>query len=88
MQTTPNYTLIIQAADQEGTGLATTATAIVEVTDANDNPPIFDPTRVPEPAPTNRCPPPVTTTRVPPPRGAWDNMGDHLCPLSCSMRGR
>ncbi|KAK2545613.1 B-cadherin-like protein [Columba livia] len=44
-ETTPNYTLIIQAADQEGTGLATTATAIVEVTDANDNPPIFDPTR-------------------------------------------
>ncbi|NWX03376.1 CADH1 protein, partial [Caloenas nicobarica] len=44
-ETTPNYTLIIQAADQEGTGLATTATAIVEVTDANDNPPIFNPTR-------------------------------------------
>ncbi|XP_054245474.1 cadherin-1-like [Indicator indicator] len=43
-ETTPNYTLIIQAADQEGTGLTTTATAIVEVTDANDNPPIFDPT--------------------------------------------
>ncbi|NXX40729.1 CADH1 protein, partial [Tricholaema leucomelas] len=43
-ETTPNYTLIIQAADQEGTGLTTSATAIVEVTDANDNPPIFDPT--------------------------------------------
>ncbi|NXI36597.1 CADH1 protein, partial [Galbula dea] len=43
-ETTPNYTLIIQAADQEGTGLTNTATAIVEVTDANDNPPIFDPT--------------------------------------------
>ncbi|KAM6063911.1 LOW QUALITY PROTEIN: cadherin-1-like [Theristicus caerulescens] len=43
-ETTPNYTLIIQAADQEGNGLTNTATAIVEVTDANDNPPIFDPT--------------------------------------------
>ncbi|NXV75730.1 CADH1 protein, partial [Atlantisia rogersi] len=42
-QTTPNYTLIIQAADLEGAGLTTTATAIVEVTDANDNPPVFDP---------------------------------------------
>ncbi|NXT41627.1 CADH1 protein, partial [Pelecanoides urinatrix] len=42
-ETTPNYTLIIQAADQEGVGLTNTATAIVEVTDANDNPPIFDP---------------------------------------------
>ncbi|NXF53169.1 CADH1 protein, partial [Oceanites oceanicus] len=43
-ETTPNYTLIIQAADQEGAGLTNTATAIVEVTDANDNPPVFDPT--------------------------------------------
>lgn len=57
MQTTPNYTLIIQAADQEGSGLTNTATAIVEVTDANDNPPVFDPTQVPEPAPTSHCPP-------------------------------
>ncbi|XP_049660297.1 cadherin-1-like [Accipiter gentilis] len=44
-ETTPNYTLIIQAADQEGSGLTNTATAIVEVTDANDNPPVFDPTQ-------------------------------------------
>ncbi|KAM6380605.1 cadherin-1-like [Pluvialis apricaria] len=43
-ETTPNYTLIIQAADQEGIGLTNTATAIVEVTDANDNPPVFNPT--------------------------------------------
>ncbi|XP_062355797.1 cadherin-1 [Cinclus cinclus] len=43
-ETTPNYTLIIQAADQEGMGLTNTATAIIKVTDANDNPPVFDPT--------------------------------------------
>ncbi|NWY05402.1 CADH1 protein, partial [Nothoprocta ornata] len=42
-ESTPNYTLIIQAADQEGKGLTNTATAIIEVTDANDNTPIFDP---------------------------------------------
>ncbi|NWS74232.1 CADH1 protein, partial [Crotophaga sulcirostris] len=47
-ETTPNYTLIIQAADQEGTGLTNTATAIIQVTDANDNPPIFNPTEYEE----------------------------------------
>ena len=36
MQTTPNYTLIVQATDQEGKGLSNTATAIIEVTDANN----------------------------------------------------
>lgn len=51
MQTTPNYTLIVQATDQEGTGLSTTATAVIEVTDANDNIPIFDPTMVPSSPP-------------------------------------
>ncbi|XP_035422149.1 cadherin-1 [Cygnus atratus] len=42
-ETTPNYTLIVQATDQEGKGLSTTATAVIEVTDANDNIPVFDP---------------------------------------------
>ncbi|XP_021263954.1 cadherin-1-like isoform X1 [Numida meleagris] len=35
-ETTPNYTLIVQATDQEGKGLSSTATAIIEVTDANN----------------------------------------------------
>nr|XP_047931110.1 cadherin-1-like [Anser cygnoides] len=43
-EATPNYTLIVQATDQEGRGLSTTATAVIEVTDANDNIPVFDPT--------------------------------------------
>ncbi|KAM9183016.1 cadherin-1-like [Mergus octosetaceus] len=43
-ETTPNYTLIVRATDQEGKGLSTTATAVIEVTDANDNVPVFDPT--------------------------------------------
>uniref|UniRef100_A0A8C3BVA1 Cadherin 1 n=1 Tax=Cairina moschata TaxID=8855 RepID=A0A8C3BVA1_CAIMO len=43
-ETTPNYTLIVRATDQEGKGLSTTATAVIEVTDANDNIPVFDPT--------------------------------------------
>ncbi|POI25920.1 hypothetical protein CIB84_010330, partial [Bambusicola thoracicus] len=35
-ETTPNYTLIVQATDQEGKGLSNTATAIIEVTDAKN----------------------------------------------------
>lgn len=88
LQTTPNYTLIIQAADQEGNGLTNTATAIVEVTDANDNPPVFNPTMVPEPPPARRRPPRAIMARVPLPRGAWDRVGDCPRPISCSTRGR
>ncbi|XP_053304542.1 cadherin-1-like isoform X2 [Spea bombifrons] len=40
----PKYTLIVKATDQEGEGLSTTATAVITVTDTNDNPPVFDPT--------------------------------------------
>lgn len=39
----PQYTLIVTATDQEGKGFVTSATAVITVTDTNDNPPIFDP---------------------------------------------
>uniref|UniRef100_A0A8C5QZ91 Cadherin 1 n=1 Tax=Leptobrachium leishanense TaxID=445787 RepID=A0A8C5QZ91_9ANUR len=39
----PKYTLTVQAADMNGTGLITSATAIIEITDANDNAPEFNP---------------------------------------------
>ncbi|XP_065423478.1 B-cadherin-like isoform X4 [Chrysemys picta bellii] len=42
-ETTPNYTLIVQAADSNGDGFTTSATAMIEVTDTNDNAPVFDP---------------------------------------------
>ncbi|XP_075433329.1 cadherin-1-like [Ascaphus truei] len=42
-ETTPQYTVYIKAADQMGAGLVTTGTAVITVTDMNDNPPIFDP---------------------------------------------
>ncbi|XP_010610627.1 cadherin-3 isoform X2 [Fukomys damarensis] len=38
----PEYTLTIQAADMDGEGSTTTAVAIVEILDANDNAPVFD----------------------------------------------
>ncbi|XP_065755135.1 cadherin-1 isoform X2 [Phocoena phocoena] len=40
----PMYTLVVQAADLQGEGLSTTATAVITVNDTNDNPPIFNPT--------------------------------------------
>ncbi|XP_045674560.1 cadherin-3 isoform X2 [Phyllostomus hastatus] len=48
----PKYTLTVQATDMDGNGSTTTAVAIVEILDANDNAPVFDPqkyeARVPE----------------------------------------
>ncbi|XP_015262177.1 PREDICTED: B-cadherin-like [Gekko japonicus] len=40
----PEYTLTLQAADMQGQGLTTTATAVIIVSDSNYDPPIFDPT--------------------------------------------
>ncbi|XP_078527252.1 blastomere cadherin-like isoform X4 [Lissotriton helveticus] len=37
------YTLTVQAADMEGEGLTTTATAEIEIKDINDHAPMFDP---------------------------------------------
>uniref|UniRef100_A0AAA9T300 Cadherin 3 n=1 Tax=Bos taurus TaxID=9913 RepID=A0AAA9T300_BOVIN len=39
----PEYTLTIHATDMDGDGSSTTAMAIVEILDANDNAPVFDP---------------------------------------------
>ncbi|KAB0395285.1 hypothetical protein E2I00_005661 [Balaenoptera physalus] len=48
----PEYTLTIQATDMNGDGSSTTAMAVVEILDANDNAPVFEPqkyeARVPE----------------------------------------
>ncbi|XP_044519092.1 cadherin-3 [Gracilinanus agilis] len=48
------YTLTIQAADMEGEGLSTTASAVVEIADANDNAPIFDPQKYTAEVPENK----------------------------------
>lgn len=46
LQKVPEYTLTIQATDMDGNGSTTTAVAIVEILDANDNAPMFDPQKV------------------------------------------
>ncbi|EMP41928.1 B-cadherin, partial [Chelonia mydas] len=51
---TPNYTLIVQAADLKGEGYTTTATAMIEVTDTNDNAPVFDPLTYQATVPENK----------------------------------
>lgn len=43
LQRIPQYTLFLQATDMLGEGLSTTGKAVITITDANDNQPIFDP---------------------------------------------
>uniref|UniRef100_A0A2R9AKB2 Cadherin-1 n=1 Tax=Pan paniscus TaxID=9597 RepID=A0A2R9AKB2_PANPA len=60
----PTYTLVVQAADLQGEGLSTTATAVITVTDTNDNPPIFNPTTYKGQVPENEANVIITTLKV------------------------
>ncbi|XP_069312740.1 cadherin-1 isoform X3 [Eulemur rufifrons] len=63
-ETFPRYTLVVQAADLQGDGLSTTATAVITVTDINDNPPIFNPTTYTGQVPENEANVIITTLKV------------------------
>uniref|UniRef100_A0A2K5INX4 Cadherin domain-containing protein n=1 Tax=Colobus angolensis palliatus TaxID=336983 RepID=A0A2K5INX4_COLAP len=52
-QKVPEYTLTIQATDMDGDGSTTTAVAVVEILDANDNAPVFDPQKYESHVPEN-----------------------------------
>lgn len=57
LQKVQQYTVIIQATDMEGNlnyGLSNTATAIITVTDVNDNPPEFTASTVSAPSPRSQ----------------------------------
>uniref|UniRef100_A0A2K6DE37 Cadherin-1 n=1 Tax=Macaca nemestrina TaxID=9545 RepID=A0A2K6DE37_MACNE len=60
----PMYTLVVQAADLQGEGLSTTATAVITVTDTNDNPPVFNPTTYKGQVPENQANFVITTLKV------------------------
>uniref|UniRef100_A0A9L0RQE9 Cadherin 3 n=1 Tax=Equus caballus TaxID=9796 RepID=A0A9L0RQE9_HORSE len=49
----PEYTLTIQATDMDGDGSTTTAVAVVEILDANDNAPVFHPQKYEAHVPEN-----------------------------------
>ncbi|KAI5762677.1 CDH1 [Gulo gulo luscus] len=51
----PMYTLVVEAADLQGEGLSTTATALITVTDINDNAPVFQPTTYQGQVPENKA---------------------------------
>uniref|UniRef100_A0A8C5VZT1 Cadherin-1 n=1 Tax=Microcebus murinus TaxID=30608 RepID=A0A8C5VZT1_MICMU len=63
-ETFPTYTLMVQAADLQGDGLSTTATAVITVTDTNDNPPVFNPTTYRGQVPENEANVVITTLKV------------------------
>ncbi|XP_023374662.1 cadherin-1 [Otolemur garnettii] len=60
----PEYTLTVQAADLQGEGLSTTATAVITVTDINDNPPVFNPTVYQGQVPENEANVLIATLKV------------------------
>ncbi|XP_045299255.1 cadherin-1 [Leopardus geoffroyi] len=63
-ESVPMYTLVVQAADLQGEGLSTTATAVITVTDINDNPPIFEPTTYQGQVPENEANVEITLLKV------------------------
>nr|XP_021561410.1 cadherin-1 isoform X2 [Neomonachus schauinslandi] len=63
-ETIPTYTLVVEAADLQGEGLSTTATAVITVTDINDNPPIFKPTTYQGRVPENKANVVITVLKV------------------------
>lgn len=50
----PKYTLLIVVADMVGTGMETTGTAVITITDSNDNPPQFEQTSYVASVPENK----------------------------------
>ncbi|XP_004690495.1 PREDICTED: cadherin-1 [Condylura cristata] len=63
-ESVPTYTLEVQAADLEGQGLSTTATAVITVRDHNDNQPIFNPTTYQGSVPENQVGANIATLKV------------------------
>ncbi|XP_058011524.1 cadherin-1 [Ahaetulla prasina] len=60
----PKYTLLLQATDMLGVGLSTTGKAVITITDANDNPPVFDPIMYDVIVPENEVGAPVAILKV------------------------
>ncbi|XP_070617838.1 cadherin-1-like [Erythrolamprus reginae] len=60
----PQYILFLQATDMQGEGLSSTGKAVITVTDANDNPPIFNPVMYKVTVPENEVGAPVATLKV------------------------
>ncbi|XP_063169184.1 B-cadherin-like [Candoia aspera] len=60
----PEYTLILQATDMLGEGLSSTGTAVITITDMNDNQPVFNPLRYNVSVPENVVGAPVATLKV------------------------